>query len=57
MPSRPATSFAVPGISCISPRAPAWETASGFISLSWRAMASASAGGTRPEASARSTIG
>ena len=35
--------FAVAGISCINPRAPAWDTASTEKALSWRISASTQA--------------
>ena len=38
MPILPACSRAVPGISCIIPRAPAWLTAARSNELSWRVM-------------------
>ncbi len=47
-----ATIFAVPGISCIMPRAPAPERTLGSKMLSWRVMASTRAGSAAPPSGA-----
>jgi hypothetical protein len=52
MPIRRARIFAVPGISCIIPRAPAPERTVGSKLDSWRVMASTSAGSAAPPSGA-----